>query len=668
MRPFARRLAGLIHMCMGWLERRAAAGMLPGILIACALGVGGVVHLHGRIEETTARAVRVELATASVRSLFEAAEARHALSAYFAAPDAAKRESALLKFEVLMGRLEDLRSGAHLPLLEHSSEAQKTYARAAALLGEVDHELRTLDPGQDGGRIDSQMRETTEVLQRFVSEALRFRAQLAAGDQRRLNAYSQWQLTIVAGLLVAILSAMALAILQKRRLTLAHREAKAMSEKYEYLAKHDAMTGLANRRHGKARFATLAARAGAGGHAVALLCLDIDRFKQINDTLGHGAGDALIIAFADRLKQIAPPNADTVLMRLGGDEFVVAFPLTGDAAEALEHRSAAISGHLTHVYDLEGHHVAVGASVGAACAPGETADWTALLSQADIALRHAKERGRGQVAFYQNGMFESEQRRHQLEQDLRFALARGQFELHYQPIVRLASGDVVAVEALLRWRHPSLGFVSPADFIPVAEDSGEIVAIGEWVLRTACRDAAGLPEHVTVSVNLSAVQLLRDNLVQVVAAALDGAGLPGRRLELEVTESVMIKNEQRVSRFIDEADRLGVGLALDDFGTGYSSLGYIRRFAFRRLKIDRSFVQDIERNPQARALAHCIVDIGKALDMAVTAEGVETQAQALVLAAEGCHCAQGYMFSRPLPLAALTDWLASRDEGLRDVG
>ena len=667
MRPFARRLAGLIHFFTRWLERRAAAGMLPGILIVCVLGVAGVVHLHGRIEETTARAARVELATASVRSLFEASEARHALSAYFAAPDAGKRESALLKFEALMGRLQDLRSGAHLPLLETSPEAQKTYTRIAALLADVDQDLRTLDPSQDGGRIDSQMREVAELLQRFVSEALRFRARFAQEDQRRLAAYSQWQLTIVAGLLVAILSAMALAILQKRRLTLAHREARAMSEKYEYLAKHDAMTGLANRRHGKARFAALAARAGQRGESVGLLCLDIDRFKQINDTLGHGAGDALIIAFADRLKQISPPAADTVLIRLGGDEFVVAFPLSGDE-ELLDARSAAIAAHLTHVYDLEGHHVAVGASVGAAAAPGEAADWTALLSQADIALRHAKERGRGQIAFYQSGMFESEQRRHQLEQDLRFAMARGQFELHYQPIVRLSSGDVVAVEALLRWRHPSLGFVSPADFIPVAEESGEIVAIGEWVLRTACRDAAAMPGDVTVSVNLSAVQLLRDNMVQVVAAALDDAGLPGRRLELEVTESVMIRNEQRVSRFIDETERLGVGLALDDFGTGYSSLGYLRRFAFRRLKIDRSFVQDIERNPQARALAHCIVDIGRALDMAVTAEGVETQAQALVLAAEGCHCAQGYMFSRPLPLPALTEWFAARDTGLRDVG
>ncbi|MBL8587496.1 MAG: bifunctional diguanylate cyclase/phosphodiesterase [Methylobacteriaceae bacterium] len=640
---------------------------LPAIIAICGLGLFGIIRIQGEIDEIVVGASRTELVSAAPRALFEADETRLAVLAYFRAPAAAARQEAENRFAALESRLRELESGAHRALLAASDEARRARASVAELIAEAGPLVRSLGPSADRDAIDRALEQTARSLQAFAAEAAAFRAARARADQARLQRLGHWQIAIMGVLLVSIASALLLSIGQKRRMALVHRNTQAMSERFEYLAKHDALTGLPNRRHGRDLVEGLIAAKRVEPVEIGLLCIDIDRFKQINDTLGHSAGDALLVAFAARLRQIAPASAGAHLVRLGGDEFLVAFALA-DGRDGLARRAREVAAHLAHTYELEGHHVAIGASLGAAAMEARLCDWATLLSQVDIALRHAKDSGRNQIAFYEKGMFEIEQRRHLLEQDLRFALERNQIEVHYQPIMRLQSDAVVGVEALVRWRHPDLGLIPPGDFIPIAEETGSIVEIGEWVLRTACHDATLLPAEVQVSVNLSAVQLLRDNLVEAVAAALAESGLSGARLELEVTESVMIRNEARVARFIGEIGKLGIGLALDDFGTGYSSLAYLRRFAFRRLKIDRTFVQDIERDRQARALARIVVDIGRALDMSITAEGVETQGQALLLAAEGCECAQGYLFARPLPLVALLEWMAARADGLRKVG
>jgi diguanylate cyclase (GGDEF)-like protein len=385
------------------------------------------------------------------------------------------------------------------------------------------------------------------------------------------------------------------------------------------------------------------------GEQVAVVCLDLDRFKEVNDTFGHAVGDLLMQTVATRLREQVP-IADTV-SRTGGDEFAIVHVAVG-----ISHSAAALAGKLIEALSkpflIDGREVTIGTSVGIALAPSDGSQGDVLLRYADIALYRAKADERGTYRFFETSMNARMQERRQLEHDLREAIARGELELHYQPLVSSTTNQVVGVEALVRWNHLGRGRVPPGDFIPLAEECGLIVALGEWVLRRACTDAAAWPSHIKVAVNLSPLQFKSRALTAMVFNALAAAGLPPARLELEITESALLQDSYGTLDVMRQLREMGVRIALDDFGTGYSSLSYLRSFPFNKIKIDRCFVRDLSRTGgQSRAIFHAITELATNLGIATTAEGVETEEQADIVRAEGCSEMQGFLFSPPKPRA-----------------
>ncbi|CAH2602838.1 EAL domain-containing protein [Rhodovastum atsumiense] len=427
-----------------------------------------------------------------------------------------------------------------------------------------------------------------------------------------------------------------------------------------HMARHDALTGLANR----AMFHDCVEEAlGHGpGAGFAVFCLDLDHFKDVNDTLGHAVGDGLLRQVAERLRHCL--RGHDPVARLGGDEFAV---LVGEleAPEAAIALAGRIIERVGAPYEVDGHPVVIGASIGIALAGPDTRPGD-LLKRADVALDKAKEE-RGSACVFVPGMDEHLQLRRGLEADLRAAVQAREFELFYQPLFSLARNRVTGFEALLRWRSPRRGMVSPAEFIPLAEQTGLIVPIGEWVLRTACAEAAGWPEEVKVAVNLSPVQFRSRGLVETVREALQESGLAPARLELEITETVLLQETETVMSLLTRLHELGVSIAMDDFGTGYSSLSYLRRFPFDKIKIDQSFIRELQAPPAgapaeppgcAAVIVRAIVGLGESLGIQTIAEGVETAAQLAQLRQEGCTEVQGYFISPPRPAAEVGALLA----------
>ena len=433
-------------------------------------------------------------------------------------------------------------------------------------------------------------------------------------------------------------------------------EQKRREDEVTYLARHDILTALANR----SRFQALIAEAVAGGRRFNVLLLDLDRFKSVNDTMGHAAGDALLKEVARRLKGAV--RSDDIVARLGGDEFAImqAAPRSGADCSVEEYRYGAemladrILAAFSEPVDVGPGAVFAGVSIGAALAPDHGGDGYELIKKADFALYAAKTAGRGTYRLFEPVMMEAANAQVALEAELRLALARGEFELHYQPIIAVETGRPAAVEALVRWRHPQRGLLAPAEFIRVAEDSGLIIPLGEWVMHRACHDAMAWPQQLRVAVNLSTVQFRKTNLTDVVLFALADSGLPPERLELEVTEAVLLGADHDHLATLRQLQNTGVSIALDDFGAGQSSLGYLNTFRFDRIKIDRSFVASIVDDASSMAIVGAVCGLVRQLDMAATAEGVETEAQLAILRAAGVAFAQGYLFGRPVPAAALT--------------
>ncbi|WP_244539674.1 EAL domain-containing protein [Methylobacterium sp. 174MFSha1.1] len=420
-----------------------------------------------------------------------------------------------------------------------------------------------------------------------------------------------------------------------------------------HMAGHDALTGLPNRTQLQERLDAVLAERGAD-EAVSVLCLDLDGFKEVNDTHGHPVGDELLRLVAQRLQEAV--GATALVGRLGGDEFAVirCAPSHPAGVAALAERIVQL---LRRPFEVQGHEVGIGTSIGLAMTDESGLTTAELLRRADVALYQAKSSGRNGWRFFDPAMDADLQRRRQLGMDLRVALAEGQLDLHYQPIVAADGSALRAREALLRWRHPREGFVSPGEFIPIAEATGQIRRLGAWALARACADAVSWPAEVKVAVNLSPAQFVGDGLVEEVTGALKAAGLPPGRLELEITESVLLQDDEATLAILHRLRALGIGTAMDDFGTGYSSLSYLRRFPFDKIKIDRCFVQGLGQEAGEETgsieIVRATVGLGKALGMIVLAEGVETEAQAAILREAGCDELQGYLFGRPCPVGAL---------------
>ncbi len=418
-------------------------------------------------------------------------------------------------------------------------------------------------------------------------------------------------------------------------------------------ARTDPLTRLGNRKLLEQR---LAEPQHTDGGSLALLMLDLDRFKPVNDTLGHAAGDKLLVLVADRLKRAC--RAGDTVVRLGGDEFTILHRCEpgGASAEPIAARAVELLGR---PFLLDGQQVHIGASVGIACLGSGTAVRDDLLRHADLALYDAKRAGRNTWRRFDPKLESLALARRELELALRRALVLREFELVYQPQVRLPGDVLTGFEALIRWNNPERGTVSPLDFIPLAEELGEIHAIGEWVLREACAQACTWPAELTVAVNVSPVQFARPEFVGTVSEALAASGLAPERLELEITEGVLIEDTERARTHLDALRALGIGLAMDDFGTGYSSLGYLSAFPFTKIKIDRSFVGG-EQNERSRSLVRSILSLGDSLGMSTIAEGVETPEQLSELSRGGCGAAQGYHISKPIDVAAVATFIQAR--------
>ena len=439
-------------------------------------------------------------------------------------------------------------------------------------------------------------------------------------------------------------------------------EVRRVQARIEHLAHYDALTNLPNR--------TLFQRHAEGllleteGVQFAILYIDIDEFKSINDSLGHLIGDEFLKWVAERLRQSVGPQ--DFIARLGGDEFAILqrFAENDDDVSALVAR---VYQALRTPFDCHGHRLSSDASIGIAIAPRHGTDLFGLLKSADLAMYAAKAAGRRTHRFFDPAMERQANLRRELESDLRTALLEGGFEIHYQPLVDLRSNEVTGCEALLRWRHPVRGMISPADFIPVAEETGLIEEIGQWVLRTACAEAATWPAHVRIAVNVSPIQFKSQTLSLKVAAALAETGLDPRRLELEITEAVLIADDDAALVALNGLRALGVHIALDDFGTGYSSLQYLQRFPFDKIKIDRSFVKEVTRNSSSSSIIRAVVSIAADRNMVTTAEGVETEQQRDTVQALGCTQMQGYLFSAARPAHEIRAMLASRPAVIEDA-
>lgn len=429
---------------------------------------------------------------------------------------------------------------------------------------------------------------------------------------------------------------------------------RMLVEDLNHQAEHDSLTGLANRtRFTDALTGALKTIDETG--AVAVMFLDLDRFKEVNDTIGHHAGDELLRHVARRLSECV--GGQGTCARLGGDEFAVILDNVTGRLEAAE-----IGGEIVRViskpYDLEDGRVCIGTSVGIAIAPEHGRGVSDLLRRADMALYRAKDCRRGAVCFFEPEMDAALVERKAIELRLRTAIAREEFELYYQPVVNAESLQPIGYEALIRWNDPERGMISPAEFIPIAETAGFINQIGEWVIRTACRQASQFPPEACIAINVSPIQLRSDTLIPAVEAALKDTGLDPNRLEVEITETALLQEDERTMSALERLRALGIRLALDDFGTGHTSLSYLQKFHFDKIKIDRSFCSSINSNPVNAALVRAVAKLGRDLGIDVVAEGVETAQESRALAAEGCGFLQGFHHGHP----ATPSRLAQQDE------
>jgi diguanylate cyclase (GGDEF)-like protein len=422
-------------------------------------------------------------------------------------------------------------------------------------------------------------------------------------------------------------------------------ERKHHEQRIEHLARHDPLTDLPNRTAFNDCIASTIGLAAGSRESFALLCMDLDRFKAVNDVFGHAVGDALLREVGRRLGAV---SHGAFLARLGGDEFAVITP-TGMQPAAAETLAERLSAALDSDIEINGNTLRVGATIGIGIYPQDGTDAAALIANADAALFRAKAEMRGSIRFFEISMDKQLRERRALQQDLRSASAHNELALHYQPQAHI-DGEVTGFEALVRWHHPRHGLVPPDTFIPLAEESGLIVPMGEWILRMACREAASWPRPLHIAINLSPVQFQHGDLPRLVHQILLETGLAPSRLELEITEGVLIGDFTRAVAILRRLKGLGVRIAMDDFGTGYSSLSYLQSFPFDKLKIDQSFVANLGHSQQAATIIRAVIALGRGLNLPVVAEGVETEEQLRFLASENCNEIQGYLVGRPQPI------------------
>src|SRR5580692_1348873 len=536
-------------------------------------------------------------------------------------------------------RIRDQRSPSALPVIMVTAKSESTNIVDALELGANDYVTKPVDFAVALARVNTQIsRKRAEQQVARVNDELR-----KANEDLERRVEERTRRLIDAN--------------QRLKVEIADREES--QARSQYLAYHDSLTGLGNRLLFKEQLEEALKDVSVTPHPLAVLFLDLDGFKAVNDTLGHSVGDLLLKSIAVKLRDLLP-STDRIA-RLGGDEFAI-LQMSSPQPTSSTSLADRIIDIVAQPHNIDGHDVTVGASIGIAIArPGEMST-ESLLKSADLAMYSAKSDGRGTYRIFDPQMDAVVQTRRSLERDMRTSLAQGGFELYYQPLVNLQTKRVTAFEALMRWNHRDRGAVPPSEFIPVAEDMGLIIQLGEWALRQACAEAAEWPDDIRVSVNLSPLQFSKGNLVSTVVSALASSGLPASRMELEITESVLLEKSERNIAVLNQLRDLGVRISMDDFGTGYSSIGYLRSFPFDKIKIDQSFVRDLLVDEGSLAIVRAIAGLGVSFGMTTTAEGVETEEQMRCLNLEGCIEVQGYLYSKPIEANQVTSVLARLNE------
>lgn len=616
-----------------------------------ALVVGGFVLAAAYIsmlivvrQDALQQVSRHNTAWEAAQALSEFTRLEHRLAEFGLPEKRVQKDEVELRYEILLNRATVLKQGKVQSFVQSDRNLQnalqsfyEALVRIEPLiadverLGVIDEILDILKP------LESKLAAVASVAENYSTELVR-------QDQQELVRLHWLFSALAASLIVFGIVLIGFLYRHIRLLGRAHQEV-------HLLAHHDVVTGLGNRVLFRQRLEQGLAYVKRTGRATAVLYLDLDRFKDVNDSYGHQMGDELLKVVAKRLR--ACTQELDVVTRLGGDEFAILRSGVSryyDCAQLATHIINAVS----EPYSIEGQEIVIGTSIGIATAAEGDVPPDQLLKQADMALYRAKADGRGTFRFFEPEMDEQFQARRALETDLRKALANKEFQLFYQPQVNIEANEISGFEALLRWHHPERGMISPAEFIPVAEDIGLISGMGEWVIEQACRDAEAWPNSVKVSVNLSPVQFRNKGLIQSVRRALAQSGLDPQRLELEITETVLLQDNEAILTTLHELRRRGVRIAMDDFGTGYSSLSYLRSFPFDKIKIDQSFVREMSSRADCLVIVQSIAGLGAGLGMPTVAEGVETEEQLLQIRTAGCTEAQGYLFGRPKPVGELS--------------
>ncbi|KFG68030.1 hypothetical protein JH26_19130 [Microvirga sp. BSC39] len=557
-----------------------------------------------------------------------------------------------LRYDILLGRAQILNEGSFKDLLQTSPEHGETLVEFQKRLAAVQPLIEEIGQRPEAAQEALEILNPLEgPLAQLASASHNHGAALVQKDQQELIRL-HWAFSGIAVSLILI-GVVLIILLNRHNRLLGHAH-----EELHVLAHQDALTGLPNRVVLRNQLEQALSSRRSNGRTIAVSYLDLDHFKDVNDSFGHETGDELLKAVAERLRDCIPSHEGQVrnlISRFGGDEFAIL-----QTGIRRPEESAALASRIVEAlrapFSVNGQEIFIGTSIGIALAQGPVTS-SQILKHADMALYHAKADGRGTFRFFEPDMDAQLQARRALEVNLRKAMGAGEFELFYQPQINIEANEIGGFEALLRWHHPERGLVPPGEFIPVIENTGLIVPLGDWVIEQACREAAGWPRNIHVAVNLSPVQFRSRGLVQSVSRALAESGLDPNRLELEITESVLLQDNEMTVSTLHQLRRLGVRIAMDDFGTGYSSLSYLRSFPFDKIKIDQSFVREMSQRADCLAIVQSVANLGSSLGMPTVAEGVETEDQLRQIQAAGCTDAQGYYFGRPKPAHELVHTL-----------
>lgn len=601
-----------------------------------------------RTQSTVEQIKSHELAWATANARIEFAKLGQVAAAFVLTGAEEDRHELETAFAIVEGRMKILREGKHSDFARTSPARLKRFADLTAQIEHLAAVVAQLPSEAAWLEFRERTRTTGQLITRIATDTQAVGLEDARNLRKNLEEKQAIQNLLLAGLVLSVGSLLAISEYQNHLLSRARIAAEEARKQFQYLARHDALTKLPNR----AAFSEALHQAHVQQlpGRLALFVIDLDGFKPINDTLGHGVGDVILCSVAERLQNLVPQGRDMV-SRFGGDEFVVLLHGVRDAGEALD-RARALASAIREPHVFDGHALVIDASIGVAIS--EAGDIDELIHRADIALNKAKGAGRAQITFFRPEMLEEVEQHSRVERDLAVALREGDIFPVYQPQFDVTTGKMTAVEALARWSHPIYGSIPPSDFIPVAEASGQIAELGVAILLRACCDAVErFPQHVSVAVNVSAAQVVQDDFPLTVINALATSGLPARRLVLEITKSAMMKDAVRAERTVDRLRALGITLSLDDFGTGHSSLSYLRRFRLDELKIDRSFVTNLETSAEDVAIVRTIIRLARTLNLKVVAEGVETHGQLEKLRSLGCTHVQGYLLGKPVRASAL---------------